>query len=464
MIKSPGFVEEAGPKGTGSASGEKAFGSVENDGSPAGGLAKLKFALRALRSRNYRLFFVGQGISLIGTWMQRIAVNWLVYRLTGSAFLLGMVNFLGQFPTFLVAPYAGVVADRLNRRRIIVVTQVLSMVQALILAVLALTDVVTVWEVMVLSIVLGIINGFDMPTRQSFVIEMVAGREDLGNAIALNSFLFNGARLIGPTVAGLLIATMGEGVCFLVNGLSYIAVIASLLAMRLAPWRAPTMNAPFYKELREGVAYALRSVPIRSILLLLALVSLMGMPYVVLLPIVAKDILHGGAHTLGFLTGASGVGAVAAALYLASRRSVIGLVRIIAIAAGWFGCGLVVFSFSSVFWLSSLILMVVGCAMMTQMASSNTLLQTLVADEMRGRVMSFHTMAFMGMAPFGSLLAGVLADAIGTPYTLLVSGIVCLCGAAWFTARLPIIRKAIRPIYVEKGLLPPDEYQAPGAN
>jgi MFS family permease len=425
------------------------------NGLPAAGLAKLRFALRGLRSRNYRLFFIGQGISLIGTWMQRIAVNWLVYRLTGSPFWLGLVNFFGQLPTFLVAPYAGVVADRLDKRRIIVVTQALSMAQAAVIAALTIADVVSVWEIMALSVVLGVINGFDTPTRQSFVIDMVDSREDLGNAIALNSVMFNGARLIGPSVAGLLIAAWGEGVCFLVNALSYIAVLWSLLAMRVAARKIQPKATPFLHELTEGIRYAFGWAPIRSTLLLLALTSLMGMPYVVLLPVVAKDILHGGAHTLGFLAAATGVGAIAGALYLASRRTVVGLIGGIAGTAALFGASLIAFSFSESFWLSLPVLAVVGLAMMVEMASSNTVLQTVVADEKRGRVMSFHTMAFLGMAPFGSLLAGALADRIGTPHTLLVSGAAVLLGALWFASRLPSIRRAVRPIYVERGILPP---------
>jgi len=420
--------------------------------------SRLRLAVRALRSRNYRLFFVGQGISLVGTWMQRIAVSWMIYRLTGSAFLLGIVGFVGQIPTFLIAPYAGVLADRLNRHRVVVITQVLAMLQALVLAVLALTGAIEVWHILVLSVVLGLINGFDIPTRQSFVVEMVENREDLGNAIALNSFLVNGARLVGPSVAGILIATMGEGVCFLVNGLSYLAVIASLLMMALPPRRIAARNVSVLHDLREGAVYAFHSVPIRSVLLLLALVSLMGMPYVTLLPVFAKDILHGGPHTLGFLAGASGLGAVIGAFYLASRESVVGLVRLICLAAAFFGIGLLAFSFSTFFWLSCLTLMVVGFAMMTQMAGSNTILQTIVEEEKRGRVMSFYTMAFMGMAPFGSLLAGTLAGLIGAPWTLVVSGVACLLGALWFASRIPAMRKVIRPIYIEKGILPADDY------
>jgi MFS family permease len=422
-----------------------------NDSKPTGPTG-LKFALRALRGRNYRLFFAGQGISLIGTWMQRIAVNWLVYRMTGSPFLLGMTTFCSQLPIFIAAPFAGEVADRIDRRRIMVATQVFSLVQALALAALTLTGRIEVWHVMALSVMLGVINGFDVPTRQSFVIEMVDRREDLGNAIALNSVMFNGARLIGPSVAGLLIATMGEGVCFLVNGLSYIAVIGSLLAMRLARRPAAAAPGPVFARLAEGFAYAWASAPIRSILAVLALTSLMGMPYVVLLPIVAKDILHGGAHTLGFLTGATGVGAIAGALYLASRKSVVGLVPVIALAGGAFGLALAAFSFSRWFWLSAPVLVLVGFTMMIQMASCNTVLQTITADEKRGRVMSMYAMAFMGTAPFGSLLAGALAARIGTPITLLLSGAACVIGAGWFAARMPAMRRAIRPIYLAKGI------------
>lgn len=421
--------------------------------SPAKSLS-WKFVLRALQYRNYRLFFSGQSVSLIGTWMTRVATSWLVYRLTHSALLLGTVGFAGQIPTFLLGPFAGVWVDRWNRHRTLVVTQVLSMVQSFALAGLALAGIITVRDIIWLSVAQGIINAFDMPARQAFVIEMVENREDLGNAIALNSSMVNAARLLGPSIAGVIIAAVGEGYCFLIDGFSYLAVIASLLLMHItaaAPTRRP---AAVSSELREGWSYAAQSLPIRSLLLLLAMVSLVGMPYTVLMPIFAAQVLHGGAHTLGFLMGASGVGALGGAVFLAARRSVLGLGRVVPIAATLFGSGLVAFGFSHALWLSLLLMLCVGGAMMVQMAATNTILQTIVDDDKRGRVMSFYSMAFMGMAPFGSLLAGGLATKIGAPRTVMLTGTICIAGAAWFATRLPEIRKAIRPIYAGLGILP----------
>jgi MFS family permease len=413
----------------------------------------LKLAFRALSHRNYRLFFGGQGISLIGTWMQQIAMNWLVYRLTHSALLLGLVGFSSRIPTFVFASFAGVLADRWNRHRALVVTQTLSTVQALILAALVLTGTISIWHVILLSFSLGFINAFDIPIRQSFVVDMVERREDLGNAIALNSSLVNGARLVGPSIAGMLMATLGEGICFLLNGISFLAVIVALLAMRIKqPDRSEKQNPNVLRGLQEGFSYASGFAPIRSILLLLALVSLMGMPYMVLMPIFAGKILHGGPQAFGFLLGASGSGALIGALYLASRRSVLGLGRIIVIASGLFGIGLIVFSLSRVFWLSLLSMLLTGFGMMVQMASSNTVLQTIVEEDKRGRVMSFYTMAFMGMVPFGSLLAGSLANMIGAPNTVMVGGIACIFGSALFAKKLATLREMVRPIYIEKGI------------
>jgi MFS family permease len=411
---------------------------------PEGVIARLKFAWRAMRSRNYRLFFAGQGLSLIGTMMQRIAVNWLVYRMTGSAFWLGLVNFCGQFPGFLAAPFAGVVADRVDRRRLLIVTQAASMIQALILAALTLTGVVHVWHVLALSLALGLIHGFDSPARQSFVLQMVDDRDDLPNAIALNSLMFNSAALIGPAVAGLLIMTLGEGACFLLNGLSYVAVLASLCAMRIAARPAASATSPAFVEFQAGVSYAFHSLPIRSALLVLALTALVGVPYDVLLPVVTKQIIHGDAQTFGFLTAAVGVGAIAAALALAARRNVVGLATAIGVAMGGFGAALVAFSFSRSLWLSLPILTLVGFAVMTETAACNTVLQTVVPDEKRGRIMGFFAMALLGMSPLGSLLAGSLAATIGAPRTLLLSGVAMLLGAAWFARLTPQIRRAIR--------------------
>lgn len=410
----------------------------------------LKFIARALYHRNYRLFFVGQGTSLIGTWMQRIALSWLVYRLTHSVFLLGTVGFAGQIPILLLSPLAGVLADRINRRRLLIVTQILSMLQAFVIAALILLHTISVWHIISLSIFLGIVNAFDTPARQAFVVEMIEKREDLGNAIALNSSMFNGARLLGPSIAGILIAAVGEGVCFLLNGISYLAVIFALMAMKITPKKAPVRKTNVLGELRQGFVYSFGSSPIRSILLLLGLVSLMGMPYAVLMPVFAKDILHGGPHTLGFLMGAAGMGALIGAFYLASRKSTKGLEKVITLSTGIFGTGLAIFSFSRVVWFSLPLMSLTGFGMMVQMASCNTVLQTITHDDKRGRVMSFYTMAFLGTAPFGSLLAGGLASKIGTPRTLLLGGVCCILGSVFFTRRLSTLREIIQQAYLRK--------------
>lgn len=412
------------------------------------------FIVRSFRHRNYRLFFSGQSVSLIGTWMTRIATSWLVYRLSGSALLLGVVGFAGQIPTFLLAPFAGVWVDRLNRHRVLVVTQVLAMLQSLALAGLALTNHITVPYVIWLSAFQGLINAFDMPARQAFVVEMVDDRADLSNAIALNSSMVNMARLIGPSLAGIVIAGFGEGYCFLIDGISYLAVIASLLLMTLKPTPPRPARAQVLTELKEGWVYVSTSPAIRALLLLLALVSLVGMPYTVLMPIFAAKVLHGGPHTLGFLMGASGVGALAGAIHLASRKTVLGLGRVVTISAGLFGLGLITFSQSRWIVLSLALMFLTGLGMMQQMAATNTILQTIAEEEKRGRVMSYYTMSFVGMAPFGSLLAGSMAARFGAPATLLVSGVCVLLGGLWFRLHLPEIRRAIRPIYVELGILP----------
>jgi MFS family permease len=409
---------------------------------------------RALRHRNYRLFFFGQSISLIGTWMTRVATSWLIYRLTGSAMLLGVVGFAGQVPTFLLAPVAGVLVDRWNRQRVLVVTQVLAMIQSALLAALALAGVITVTHVVILSVFQGLINAFDMPTRQALVVHMVEDRADLANAIALNSSMVNAARLIGPSIAGLLIAWVGEGMCFLADAVSYLAVIASLLMMRLELPTLPAAPSRVLGELAAGFRYAMGFAPIRSLLALLALVSLMGMPYTVLMPIVATEVLHGGAHTLGFLMAASGLGALGGAFYLASRSTVLGLGRLIPAAVILLGAGLIGLSQSHLQLISLALMPFIGAGMMVQMAASNTVLQTIVDEEKRGRVMSFYTMAFVGMTPFGSLLAGALAQRFGAPAALLLGGIVCIAGAAAFITRLPALRRLVRPIYVRLGIIP----------
>ncbi|HET7104608.1 MAG TPA: MFS transporter [Terracidiphilus sp.] len=411
-------------------------------------------AWRALRHRNFRLFFGGQSISLIGTWMTRIATAWLVYRLTHSALLLGVVGFAGQIPIFIMAPFAGVVVDRLDLRRVLVWTQSLAMVQSLALAWLTLSHRINIPEILALSVFQGFINSFDMPGRQSFMVKMVGDRADLSNAIAINSSMVNAARLLGPSLAGLLIAATNEGWCFLVDGVSYIAVIVSLLMMILPGEDASRAQTSMLAQLQDGWTYVSGSVPIRTILLLFAVLSLMGWPFMVLMPIFAAKVLHGGPNTLGFLMGAIGIGSLVSALAMVVRRSVRGLTRTIPIDAAAFGAGLVLFGFSHSYWLSILLMLLTGFGMMQGLVASNTIVQTLVDEEMRGRVMSYYTMAFVGMAPFGNLLAGGLASRIGAPHTVIVSGIACILGAAWFWSRLPRIRREMRPVYERLGIIP----------
>jgi len=417
------------------------------------GSENFKTIFRSLRYKNYRLFFSGQSVSLIGTWIQRIAVPWLVYRLTGSVFLLGVVGFAGQIPTFLLAPFAGVLTDRWNRYHILVATQIFSMVQALILALLFFTNTIALWNVLLLSIFLGCINALDVPARQSFVIEMVEDKKDLQNAIALNSSMVNGARLLGPSIAGVLIASLGEGVCFLINGLSYIFVIASLLFMTVKPQQILLKEKNVLKEMKEGFKYTFGFAPIKSIILLLALISLMGMPFSILMPVFAKDIFQGGSHTYGFLIGASGIGALFGAVFLASRKTVLGLEKVLPIAAFTFGGGLIAFSLSRCFLLSMFFMLITGLGMMLQMATSNTILQTISDNDKRGRVMSFYTMAFMGTAPFGSMLAGSMASWIGAPATLFWGGVACVIGAFLFARQLTSFKKLVRPVYIKLGII-----------
>jgi MFS family permease len=418
------------------------------------GARTLRTLGRALRHRNYRLFFVGQGTSLVGTWLTRVATSWLVYRLTHSAFLLGLVSFAGQLPTLVVAPLAGVLVDRWNRHRVLWVTQVLALVQSALLAAFTLTGRITVWLVLVLAAFQGLINAFDTPARQAFVVEMVEERQDLANAIALNSSMVNAARLLGPSLAGVLIAAVGEGLCFTIDAVSYLAVIASLFAMRVRPRTAPRTHRPLLGELGEGLRYGLAFGPIRSILGLVAMVSLLGMPYTVLMPVFASQVVRGGAHTLGFLMAASGAGALLGVLWLASRPTVLGLGRVAGGAAGLFGLALVAFSRSRHLGLSLPLLAAAGAGMMVQLAASNTILQTIVDDDKRGRVMSLYTMAFFGMAPLGSLVGGWLGERIGAPATVLVCGLGVLVTAGAFVRQLPALRERVRPIYQRLGIVP----------
>ncbi len=421
---------------------------------------------RALRHRNFQLFFSGQLISLIGTWMQTVAQSWLVYRLTGSGLLLGSVGFASQIPVFLVAPLGGITADRANRQRIVIATQTASMILAFILAALTLTHKVQVWHIFVLAALLGLVNAFDIPGRQSFLVDMV-GKEDLMNAIALNSSMFNGARVIGPAVAGVLVARLGEGWCFFANGASYLAVIAGLLLMKVdAAARASTKTPP-WEHLKEGFEFVRHTAPIRALLMLLGLISMTGMPYVVLMPIFADKILHRGgqefasligshdlgAVRLGILMGAAGVGALLGALTLAMRSGTKGLSRWVAVCCGGFGVSLALFSFSTSFWLSVLLLLPVGYFVMLQMAASNTLIQVMVPDALRGRAMAVYSMMFMGMAPVGALLGGALSDRLGAPWTVAIGGFVSVLGAIWFARQLPKVRVEARKLILAQTMV-----------
>ena len=414
-------------------------------------MREVSHSWRALRHRNFKLFFFGQSISVIGTWMTRLATAWLVYRLTHSALLLGVVSFSGQIVSFLLGPLAGVWVERMERRRLLVITQAAGTAQSLALAALTLTHVITLGEIIGLMAFQGLINAFDMPGRQSFLIQMVEDRGDLANAIAINSSMANGARLIGPAIGGLIIAGFGEGWCFLIDGISYFAVIASLLLMRLPKLQGRSRpEGGLIEELREGWDYVRGFRPIRTILLLFALTCLMGWPYSVLLPVFAGNVLHGGAHTLGWLTAASGVGALSSALALAMRKSVLGLTRTLQAAAVLLGVGLILFGLSHILWLSLALMVMVGFGLIQAAAVSNTIIQSLVPDDKRARVMGYYTMAFFGAAPFGSLLAGALAEHIGAPHTVMLTGVFCIAGAAWFNLELPKIRPAMRAAYREK--------------
>ncbi|PIU20599.1 MAG: MFS transporter [Elusimicrobia bacterium CG08_land_8_20_14_0_20_59_10] len=413
----------------------------------------LDLTLRAFKYRNYRLFFGGQCISLVGTWMQMVALSWLVYRLTGSTVLLGVTGFANQIPSLLLAPFTGVAADRFDRRKILLFTQALAMTQALALALLVLYGSPQIWQIISLAVMLGVVNAFDMPARQAFVIELVEKKEDLPNAIALNSSMFNSARLVGPSIAGLLIAAFGEGICFLLNALSYLVVIAALLAIRPPRSRRGAAQKKDAGGFIEGLWYAFSYAPIRYIIMMMAAGSLLGMPYTVLMPAYVKEILHGGPETLGFLMASAGCGALLGALRLAGRRYPAGLERGIPLFTGIFGCGLLAFSFSTVFALSAVLIAAASFGMISFMASANTVVQTLVDDDKRGRVMSLYGVAFMGMAPFGSLLAGWAASRLGVAYTIALSGALVLAATAFFISRLDRITAHAAPVYSRLGLL-----------
>jgi MFS family permease len=409
---------------------------------------------RALRHRNYRLFFVGQSISLIGTWLTQVAASWLVYRLTDSALLLGLAAFAGQAPLFFLGPLSGVIVDRLDRRGVLVFTQVCSMLQSALLAYFALRGTIGVAHILALNLFQGLVNTLDMPARQSMLVDLLEDRGDLPNAVALNSSMVNAARLVGPTLGGFLIAAVGEGACFLVDAVSYLAVIVSLLQLRVRARPRSGEETHVLSQLREGLSYALGFPPIRALLILLAVASLLGMPYATLMPMLVRTLFHGDARSLGFMMACSGVGALCGALYLASRGSVLGLGRVIAWGGGLFGVSLIALSSSRSALISALVLVLIGFSMMLQMASSNTILQTIVDESRRGRVLSLYSVAVFGVAPFGSLLAGALADHIGVQGTLAVGGLTCLISALFFARALPVLRAHVHPIYQRLGIVP----------
>jgi MFS family permease len=418
------------------------------------GNKRLKIVLRALRHRNYRLFFIGQGISLVGTWMQSIAVSWLIYRLTHSEFMLGLVAFAGQIPILVLSPFAGVLGDRISRHRILIIVQILAMTQSFILAGITLTGSIQVWQIGLLSLFLGIINAFDMPSRQAFVIEMIGDKADLGNAIALNSAIFNGARLVGPMTAGFLVAFAGEGVCFILNGLSYLAALTAFLRMHIPVRKTLQKGERIFLHMKEGLAYVLGFSPIRDLLITVSFISLVAFSFPVLLPVFASHILQGSSLTYGFLAASWGVGALIGTIFLASRKSVLGLGRVINVSLFISGIGLVLFSFSKWFVLSLAVLAATGFGMIATLASCNTIVQTIVAEEKRGRVMSFYVMALMGSAPFGSFIFGSVSSAIGAPFTVLAGGVLCIAIAFVVALRLPSFRKIVRPIYRGMGIIP----------
>ena len=403
----------------------------------------LSQAIRSLSNRNYRLFFAGQGISLIGTWMQSIASNWLIYRLSGSTFILGLSGFFSLIPVFFISPFAGVLGDRWNRHRILIAVQFMAMLQAFIFAVITLAGVVQVWHILLMSCFLGIINAFEMPTRQAFVMEMVGDKSLLPNAIALNSSIFNGSRLIGPAIAGIIVSIAGEGFCFLINAVSYIAVIAAFISMDVSNVKPVTAGKNFLYEMKEGFNYATGHVPIRDLLIVAAFISFFSMTFPVLLPVFATDIFGGGSHTFGLLVSASGAGAFLATVFLAMRDSIKGLGRIMNIAVYTFAAGLMIFSFSKILYLSMVLLVILGFSMIAVFASCNTVLQTIVDENKRGRVMSFYVMAFTGFAPAGSLLSGIVSSKAGAPLTLFVFGLACMIFGIIFSFRLPVVKKMI---------------------
>lgn len=419
----------------------------------------MKSIFSSLHSRNYRLYFVGQSISLIGTWMQNIALSWLVYRLTGSVFLLGLVGFTSQIPTFILLPFTGVITDRFNRLRIMKVTQLFFLLHALTMALLVLFNLIEVWQIVALSVVFGIITSFDAPARQSLVIDLIDDPKDLGNAIALNSAVFNGGRLIGPAIAGVTIALVGEGICFLLNAASFVAVIMALMMIRIPVREEHIHPSNFKNSFMEGFQYTFHSMPIRTLITILAILSLIGLPFIVLLPAYAKEVLHGSSDTLGYLMSGLGAGALTGALYMASRKTVIGLGRLISVSVAVLGLTIALASASPNMYFSLIVFFFGGLSMVLSLSSINTMLQTIADENKRGRVMSFYAMALMGATPFGNLLAGTLASGVGINFALLISGTVTILSGVWFGMKLKSLRRYVRPIYVNKGILPglPDD-------
>lgn len=414
---------------------------------------EIPLIVRALRSRNYRLFFIGQLTSLVGTWMQNVAMSWMVYRMTGSALMLGTVSFSSDIFAFLLIPYAGVLADKLDRRRMLITIQSCMLLQAVVLAALVLGDLIQIWHIFVLAMILGVLNAFDMPTRHSFVIEMLEDKSDLQNAIALNSSMFNAARLLGPSVAGVLIAVVGEGYCFLFNACSYCSVLIALSLMKLPKRPIDPIHTDSLRNLREGFSYTFGFLPIRNIILLVSITSLMGYSYVVLMPIIARDVLFGGPKTLGFLMSAAGCGALIAAICLAARKNIRGVAAFIPASAALFGCAILALALSRHLFLSLPAMFFIGVGLTSEMACSNTIVQTVVDNDKRGRVMGIYAMAFRGIAPFGSLLAGFLASKIGATHTLIFAGCCLVLGAGLFARQLGVLMKMIKPIYLREGIL-----------
>jgi len=417
-------------------------------------LNAIKNIFSSLRSRNYKLYFIGQGVSLIGTWMGNVALSWLVYRLTGSVFLLGLVGFTSQIPMLILSPISGVLTDRYNRQKIMLLAQIFFLIHSLTMAMLVLFNLVEVWHIITLSIVFGIISAFDAPARHSLVIDLIEKPEQLGNAIALNSAIFNAARLVGPAIAGITIAVVGEGICFLLNAASFLAVIFALLKIHISAKQLVIKTTNLKESFKEGLKYTFQSFPIRTLLLLLAIMSLVGFPFLVLLPAYAKEILHGGADTLGFLMSALGAGALIGALYMAGRKSVLGLGRIISAYVVLMGLAIAAASFSTHMVLSLVMFFIGGLSMILSIASINTMIQTIADENKRGRVMSFYSVALMGTMPIGNLLAGAVASGIGIPYTLLIGGTITVIAGIWFQFNRKSLRKYVHPIYVNKGILP----------